>query len=76
MICAVTPERDAVDLVGWGLDFGDEAVAYLPDPGEDRHASAFIRSQSAERIVGRRAFKADMRLVWIDPRPAGDSPGG
>jgi hypothetical protein len=67
-LCLVDREEDDAVVVGWGMAFADEAVAYLPGDVESGRRDTFMRVASAERARHRLArHDADVRLIWLDP---------
>ncbi|WP_252778947.1 hypothetical protein [Actinoallomurus rhizosphaericola] len=57
-------------VVGWGLDFGDEAIVYAPTDGAGQR---LFRTETADRARRLLARRADVRLIWLDP-PASEAP--
>ncbi|MEV5704310.1 hypothetical protein [Actinoallomurus sp. NPDC052274] len=60
-------EHDDGVVVGWGLDFGDEAIVYAPTDGSGQRLFRTETADRARRLVARRA---DVRLIWLDPPAA------
>ncbi|MCO6008769.1 hypothetical protein NE236_27720 [Actinoallomurus purpureus] len=56
-------QHDDGAVVGWGLDFGDEAIAYLP---VDDSFQRFLRTGSADHARRLLARRDDVRLIWLD----------
>ena len=56
-----------LELVGRGLQWDGEAIAYLPStPGR---ASMFWTGSSARTFVNRFGSKYDLHLAWVDAEP-------
>jgi hypothetical protein len=56
-------QRDDGVVVGWGLDFGDEAIVYAPTDGLGQRLFRVETADRARRLLARRA----VRLIWLDP---------
>ncbi|MEV0405445.1 hypothetical protein [Actinoallomurus sp. NPDC050550] len=56
-------QQDDGAVVGWGLDFGNEAIAYVPTGGS---CQRLIRAETADRARRLVARRADVRLIWLD----------
>lgn len=63
-------QHDDGAVVGWGLDFGDEAIVYAPADGAGRRLFLAETADRARRLLARRS---DVRLIWLDP-PASEAP--
>lgn len=59
------PERVDARVIAWGLDFGDEAVAFS--------GSAIFKATSAERTLRLVGLGRVVHLVWIDEPPTRDA---
>jgi len=64
-------DHSDMGVVGWGLDFGDEAI--FVTPGKD-----VMFSTSGETVRDRFALCGEVRLEWLDPPLPDDDacPGG
>ena len=63
-----------LELVGWGIQWEDQAIACLPaTPGR---TTAMWSASSARSIVARQRSRShdDLRLAWIDPDPGAPAP--
>ena len=67
-LCTLTPERDDAAIIGWGMAFEDEVLVYLPY--QVTGTRSFAVFPSPESAVKRLSRRADLRLVWVDSRPA------
>lgn len=74
VLVGISPDRTDAGVLGWGMAWDDEALAYLTTPRGDR-SPAFYRSHSAQSIRTALAHGHDVRLAWIDPEPRADEPG-
>ncbi len=61
-LCAEEPEGDGWQVVGWGLEFDDEAVVYLRDPAGERSTHGIFAS--ADRACALFSRIAPLRTVW------------
>ncbi|WP_020667895.1 hypothetical protein [Amycolatopsis nigrescens] len=58
-----------LEIVGWGLQWRDEALAYLPPTPHSK--TVYCQGSTAETIVARYGHENDLLLAWIDPETPG-----
>lgn len=65
-LCALDVRGDDGAVIGWGLAFDAEVIAYLSCGGR---AGSVVRARTA--IMARRlvARLGDVRLIWLDEAP-------
>lgn len=65
VLFGLMPDRFDMGVVGWGIDFGDEAI-FITD-GKD-----VVFSASGESVRDRFALCGEVRLEWLDPPSPAD----
>ncbi len=56
--------RSGDDLIGWGMDFGEDVGALFYQP----YDRVQWHSDSAEQVLATRSLMGEAHLLWLDPR--------
>lgn len=68
LLIGIADDRTDAGVLGWGMAWEDEVVAYLTRPA-DTGRPVHVQARSAESIRASVAHRHEVRLAWIDPDP-------